>query len=210
MIKAIIVRTGKICDISGILSLQERNLYSNLSETDHPNGFVTTSFTFAQLEKLLIEEGIFVAVSNNKVVGYAMAGSWKFFSQWPIFPYMSARLSTLRFMKSVIDTENSFQYGPVCIDVSYRGSALFPLMFEKLRIELSKRYPIGITFINRVNQCSFAAHNRKLGMQVIDQFEFDGRQYHVLAFDTKVSVLISDSLHRLRLFMVEQEQQAEI
>lgn len=185
-----IVRCGNASDISGILSLQERNLYSNLSETERKNGFVTTPFTFDQIEDLLGEKGVFVATRDNGVVGYAMAGSWDYFSQWPIFPHMVARLSSLRFMEIPIDAKTSFQYGPVCIDIKYRGATMLSQLFEKLRIEFSGRYPVGVTFINRLNQRSYAAHTKKLGMQIVDQFEFNDRQYYGLAFSTQVPVSI--------------------
>ncbi len=50
-----------------------------------------------------------------------------------------------------ITTENSFQYGPVCLDEKYRGSGLLNLIFEEMRIEFYKKYPISLTFINKIN-----------------------------------------------------------
>ncbi|SVA69227.1 uncharacterized protein METZ01_LOCUS122081, partial [marine metagenome] len=51
-------------DIPGISVLQEKNLFENLSESEMEDGFVTTSFTTAQLEALLVERGVFVAVED--------------------------------------------------------------------------------------------------------------------------------------------------
>ncbi|HXU94786.1 MAG TPA: hypothetical protein VFP33_14130 [Gallionella sp.] len=184
-----ITRNANLADIDGILSLQSRYLYANLSESERLNGFVTTPFTPDQLKTLIDDNGVFVAIVDGKVCGYALAGSWQFFSQWPIFPYMVSRLPALNFMGRAITAENSFQYGPVCIDEEYRGSELFPRLFEQMRRSFSSRYPIGVTFINRLNQRSYNAHTRKLGIQVVDQFEFGGRPYYGLAFDTQVSVL---------------------
>ena len=184
-----ILRSGETADIDGILSLQERNLYSNLSAAERLKGFLTTPFTPAQIETLLEENGVFVALDDDLIAGYAMAGSWTFFSQWPIFPYMVSRLPALRFMGQPLPPGETFQYGPVCIDEKLRGSNLFPRLFEVMRLAMADRYPVGVTFINRVNQRSYNAHTRKLGMTVVDQFEFDGRPYYSLAFDTHVSVL---------------------
>jgi hypothetical protein len=58
-----------------------------------------------------------------------------------------------------------------------------------MRREFVARYPIGITFINRINERSAAAHMRKLGLSLIDEFEFSGRYYYGLAFDTSASVI---------------------
>ena len=46
-----------------------------------------------------------------------------------------------------------------------------------------------MTFINRLNPHSYHAHTKKLGMTVIDEFEFNGRPYYGLAFDMARSVL---------------------
>jgi len=194
-------RQATSTDIPGILALQSRNLLSNLSEAEQKNGFVTTAFTAAQIEILLADGGVFVAVDiadndqSETVIGYALAGSWAFFAQWPIFPFMLARLPALdlsgRVPFSVIDEANSFQYGPVCIDAAYRGQSVFPRLFETMRLGMCARYPIGVTFINRLNPHSYHAHTKKLGMMVIDEFEFNDRPYYGLAFDMARSVLSS-------------------
>lgn len=188
-------RPAKLSDIPGILALQKLNLLSNLSEPEQKNGFVTTAFTVAQIEALLAEGGVFVAVETSAdeqseiVIGYALAGTWAYFAQWPIFPFMLARLPDLDFDGRVITEANSFQYGPVCVDAAYRGLGVFPRLFETMRLGMCERYPIGVTFINRLNPHSYHAHTKKLGMTVIDEFEFNGRPYYGLAFDMARSVL---------------------
>ena len=176
-------------DLQGILELQERNLFDNLSESEKKNGFVTTPFSISQLEDLLTRRGLFIAESKEKVMGYTMAAGWNYFSQWPIFLFMVSRFSGSSFNGIQISDQNTFQYGPVCIDSTLRGTNAFPRLFEEMRIELSSRYTIGITFINKVNERSYNAHIHRLGMTVIDEFAFSGREYYSLAFDTGRSVL---------------------
>ncbi len=176
-------------DIKGILELQDINLFANLSESEKENGFVTTPFTIDQLEALLDLRGLFVTQKQGKIQGYTMAADWQYFSQWPIFPLMISRLSGTKFNGIIISDQNSFEYGPICIDISMRGTNAFPMLFEAMRIELSSQYPVGITFINRVNDRSYNAHIKKLGMVVVDEFEFSGNDYYGLAFDTAKSVL---------------------
>ena len=184
-----ITRRGTNIDVQGILDLQEMNLFENLSESDKGNGFVTTPFTTALLKELLDSRGLFVAESEGKILGYTMAASWDYFSQWPIFPYMMSRLSGFIFNGTCVSDQNTFQYGPICVASSMRGTDAFPRLFEEMRIEMTSRYPVGITFINKLNERSYQAHTRKLGMVVIDEFEFSGRQYYGLAFDTGRPVL---------------------
>ena len=183
-------RIGNKNDITGILSLQEKYLFRNLTDEERKSGFVTTPFTVNQIEEIIKQNGIFVAENENHVIiAYAFAGSWKYFEQWEIFNFMVSRFPKLSFHGREITTENSFQYGPVCIDKAYRGKGLLNLIFEEMRIEFFKKYPISVTFINKVNEISEKAHTKKLGWVIIDEFEFNDKTYIGLAFDMENSVL---------------------
>lgn len=183
-------RLGTTADIDGIQNLQERYLYRNLNEEERKKGFVTTPFTKSQLEEIISQNGMFIAENEQKkIIAYAFAGSWAYFEQWEIFNVMVARFPILSFNGKEITTENSFQYGPVCIDQRYRGKGLLNQLFEEMRIELYKRYPISITFINKVNVISEKAHTKKLGWKIIDEFEFNNNTYIGLAFDMQNSVV---------------------
>ena len=176
-------------DFDGILALQAANLFENLTESERTDGFVTTPFTAQQLEELVERQGLFVADSQGKVWGYTMAAGWDYCAQWPIFPFMIDRLTGRDFAGTNITESSTYQYGPVCVDASLRGTDTFPRLFEIMRIGFAKRYPVGITFINRANPRSHRAHTAKLGMAVIDEFEFSEREYYGLAFETDRSVL---------------------
>lgn len=177
-------------DIPGVLSLQEKYLFKNLDVLSRKQGFVTTPFTIPQLEEIIKQNGLFVAKNtDHKIIAYAFAGSWDYFKQWEIFDYMISTFSKLSFKGKPITTENSFQYGPVCIDENYRGQGVLNQIFETMRIEFQKTYPLSITFINRVNTVSEVAHTKKLGWEIIDEFEFNSNKYITLAFDMRTSVL---------------------
>ena len=49
---------------------------------------------------------------------------------------------------------------------------------------MNKRYPILITFINHINPRSYIAHTKKLGLDLIKNFEFNNNQYYELGYDT--------------------------
>src|SRR5690625_1568022 len=117
-------RLGTDKDIPGILSLQEKNLYSNLTEKEREAGFVTTPFTTKQLEDIIKINGAFVAENEaREIIAYAFAGTWKYFEQWELFNYMVSRFPMLSFKNQAITVENSFQYGPICIAKQYRGKS---------------------------------------------------------------------------------------
>ncbi|MBP2834111.1 GNAT family acetyltransferase [Aquimarina sp. U1-2] len=184
-------RIGNKSDIQGVLQLQEKNLYANLTTAERQRGFVTTPFTKNQIEDIIEQNGLFVAQHDQNIVAYTFAGSWQYFNQWEIFNHMISCFPHLRFMGKNITTENSFQYGPVCIDSDYRGKGLLPSIFETMRVVFQKHYPISITFINKINTVSEKAHTQKLGWTVIDTFTFNNNQYCTLAFDMNNSVLKS-------------------
>jgi hypothetical protein len=50
---------------------------------------------------------------------------------------------------------------------------------------MSERYPILVTFVNKDNERSYQAHKRKLGLEVIQEFKFDGNNYYEMVCLTK-------------------------
>jgi len=189
MMKNIQLEVAKINDIEGILALQELYLVSNLSEKEKEAGFVTTPFTIEQLMEIIAQEGLFIAKDNNKIIAYIFAGSWDFFSQWPIFNHMTAMFPDLSFLDFEITTTNSFQYGPICIHKDYRGKGLIHLFFEFMRIHMVKKYPLSLTFINKNNKPSLKAHTEKLKWSIIANFQFNNNNYFILAYDMNKLVL---------------------
>ena len=183
-------RLGNSSDIFGVLELQEENLYKNLSEEELKGGFVTTPFTAHQIEEIIEQHGLYVCVNEQEsVIAYVFAGSWDYFSQWEIFNVITSRFPKLSFGNDPITTNNSFQYGPICIQKDYRGQGIINEIFETMRLVFVDKYPLSITFINNINVISKRAHTNKLGWEVIDTFEFNNNTYIALAFDMTKSVL---------------------
>jgi hypothetical protein len=182
-------RLANVNDIEKILQLHFRYQVDSIKEADKQDGFVTTPFTKKQLQELIEDEqGLFIAVSDDKVFAYVMAASWQFWSRWPMFAYMIENLGTLEYLGEHLSVDNSYQYGPVCIDKSLRGSGILENIFEFSRVEMSKRYPILVTFINKINPRSYEAHTRKLGLEVIKEFTYNNNHYYELVYDTSKSL----------------------
>lgn len=183
------IRSATIDDIQGVLDLQKQYLFSNLKEEERKSGFVTTPFTKEQVEIIISEDGLFIALDNERVVAYIFAGSWSYYAQWPIFPYMTSFFPQVTFPGHDLTTENSFQYGPICIDKDYRGGDLLKSLFEVMRIDMLKRYPLAATFINKVNTRSLKAHVSKLGWSIVGEFQYNSQEYFILVYDMSKSVL---------------------
>ena len=175
------LKTAERADIEGTLKLQHKYHIDSIKEEDKKDGFVTTPFTREQLENLIDkEQGLFVAKSNGEVVAYAMAASWGYWSTWPLFSYMINNLSNVPYLGQVLTTKNSFQYGPICIDKPLRGSGVLEKLFAVMKEKMSQRYPILVTFVNKNNPRSYAAHSRKLGLELLQEFEFNNNCYYEL------------------------------
>ena len=141
-----------------------------------------TPFNSEQLEALRLIEGLFVAKRENVLVGYAVAAHWDYFDGRPMFELMIRRFERMDFQGKPISRDNSYQYGPVCVEKAMRGTGRVEVLFATMKEYMGKRYQTGTTFINKINVRSYEAHTRKLGLQVIDEFEFNGNQYWGLAF----------------------------
>jgi hypothetical protein len=183
-------RNATLTDIPDVSKLQSLYHVSTISEEDKPDGFVTTLFTEQQFEELIKKEGgLAIACDGNKIIGYAMAASWKYWSQWPLFQYMIKDLPNTKYLGKTLSINNSYQYGPICIHKDYRGTDVLPNLFEFSRRQMAKRYQILITFINKINGRSYKAHTNKLGLELIKTFEFNNNQYYELGYDTSKKTL---------------------
>lgn len=177
-------RNASLDDIASVSALQEKYHVSTISNEDRPDGFVTTLFTEDQFKDLIQKEnGLAIACDGDEIVGYAMAASWDYWSEWPLFQHMIKDLPNTTYLDEVLSTSNSYQYGPICLDKKYRGSHVFPNLFEFSRQQMVKKYPIMITFINQINPRSIAAH-KKLQLDIIKEFEFNSNRYYELGYDT--------------------------
>ena len=183
-------KIAKLDDIDEILRLHARYQVDTINEEDKKDGFITTAFTKEQLSSLINDEhGLFVAKKDGVIVAYVMAASWDYWSAWPMFIHMIKDLPNVQFQGVTLSVENSYQYGPVCVDKSVRGTDILKLIFDFAREEMNKRYPILVTFINKINPRSYEAHTRKLGLEVVKEFEFNNNNYYELCYDTNKSLL---------------------
>lgn len=183
------LKAAEYSDIDKVLELHYKYQVDSIAEEDKKDGFVTTPFTKEQLADLIEKEkGLFIAIKDDRVVAYVMAASWQFWSQWPMFAHMIKDLHNLEYLGQALNVNNSYQYGPICIDKSVRGSGVLEKIFDFAREQMSKRYPILVTFINKINPRSFEAHVRKLGLEVIQEFDFNNNNYYELVYDTSKKV----------------------
>lgn len=179
-----IFKMAEVTDIEGVLQLQNKYHINTIADADKKDGFVTTSFTKEQLTKLVEEEqGLFIAKNQDGIMAYVMAASWEYWSAWPIFAHMIQDLRNLKYDGQQLNVENSYQYGPICIDKNLRGTGTLETLFEIARKEMAKKFSFLITFINKVNTRSYEAHTRKLGLTLLQEFDYNNNSYYELIYD---------------------------
>ena len=180
--KFMIIQQANIEHLGGILQLQEKYHVGNLTEQEkQEKGFVTMKVTPEQFTYLIEKRGVFIALLDGKVGAYALTSPWDFYRQWPIINVMEEILPTLKLENLDITIENSFQYGPVCIDESCRGQNILQGLFDAILPVYANDFEFAVTFINNVNERSFRAHARQTPLSIIGHFGFNGNHYSALA-----------------------------
>ena len=170
-------------DMAGIMALHQKYHIDSIAGEEKLDGFVTTNFSVDQLQDLIRKEnGITIAKHEDSIVGYAMAASWQFWSQWPFMDHMVQELPKHSYTGQILHKDNSYQYGPVCIDGAFRGKGMFEKVFHASYENMSQKYPYAVTFINQINHRSYAAHTKKVSMETIGTFQYNNNQYYILAY----------------------------
>ncbi|MDO5716202.1 MAG: GNAT family acetyltransferase [Tissierellia bacterium] len=179
-------RLATLDDVEGVYALQQLFHVSTIAEEDKKDGFVTTLFTKEQLISLITEEqGISLALKGDTIIGYAMAASWHYWSQWPFFQHMIEELPKVTMDGKEMTVDNSYQYGPVCVAKEERGHGVFQRLFWFSLKTMINRFPYMLTFVNHINPRSYKAHVEKVGLLVLRDFEYNNNTYWEMGIPTK-------------------------
>lgn len=196
------VRHAEVGDIEGIRALMKKYHRDTISDEDRPDGFVTTAITDGQLTELIEKErGVMIIAEptdegagegcdkrpdkgRDKVLGFCFAAPWEFWTAWPLFRHMIGIIPDYEFDGKMLIVEETYQYGPVCVDRSIRGTGAFEDLFFASLEQFRDRYPVMLTFVNQINKRSENAHNNKAHMETLGTFDFDGNHYLLMGIRT--------------------------
>jgi|SRR6476469_2344163 len=179
----IICRRALAADYPGIIALHRQNLFSNLSELERHNGFLSIDFKDAsQLATINEDVAVIVAVQENTVVGYVCATTQEYSQQIPLLKYKMSLYPETMFQGQPLSNYRSFSYGPVCVAAAYRGTGILQGLFQALLAQVATRFNAGVAFVANDNQRSLRAHTQKLGMEMLRDFEFNGNSYAMIGF----------------------------
>lgn len=177
------IKLAEVSDMDDILELLKKNHADYVK--DKSKGFVTTNITREQLKRLIEDEkGVTIAKEDGKVYAFAFAASWQYWSEWPFFRHMIEVLGDYTYNGEKLTTENSYQYGPVCVDENRRGEGIFEKVFD-FSLKSMERFPIMLTFINEINEISYKSHTKKVSLDKIGEFDFNNNHYFLMGCMTK-------------------------
>ncbi|MCQ2561593.1 MAG: GNAT family acetyltransferase [Clostridia bacterium] len=174
-------------DLPAIKALLARYHKDTIKPEDMPGGFVTTKLSDEQFEDLIVNQKGITLAKNDKgeVKAFAFHAPWDYWMQVPIMKRMTEVLPDMPFDGMDLDVSNTYQYGPVCVDVDVRNTGVFAEIFKEALKLYEDRYPVMVTFINQINPRSYAAHTKKAGMTEIGKFDFNDNHYWMMAIKTK-------------------------
>lgn len=194
-------RTARLAgleDMEGIRALLRKYHRDTISEEDRPDGFVTTAITDDQLTELIEEErGVTVIAEpvegeNDRILGFCFAAPWEFWSSWPLFRHMKEIIPDYEFDGKKLVLNDTYQYGPMCVDRSIRGTGAFEDLFFTSLEQFRGRFPVMLTFVNQINGRSVNAHTNKAHMENIAPFDFGDNHYYLMGIRTDAA----DIYHR--------------
>jgi hypothetical protein len=157
-----------------ILELQSKNLLKNLEPEEQREGFLSIEYSAEQLTRLSQMLGILVAVEDNHLSGYLITQPMDFALQSPLIARMVKRFPGVQYRGKPLSGLKTFIYGPVCIDKESRGLGILEGLYGVMLKTLQGQYDAGVAFVSERNPRSLYAHRDKLGMKVVDEFEFNG------------------------------------
>ena len=176
------VQLAQPADFPAILQLQSRFHLSALPETELAEGFVTTQLEPETLARMSARNALWVARADE-LAAYACAVEWEFYANSGFVEAVFARLP-LPFDERLVTANNSFIYGPACIEPRFRGQGILPALTDAIKARYAHR-EFGVCFVDARNARSLAAHEGKLGFRRIAELPFADVIYHMLAFPTK-------------------------
>lgn len=176
------IRRARPEDAHPLSKLLQANTKENLTAEEREEGFITGGGPPADVLAAMAEDpGFAVAVDGTEVVGCIGASRFDQHEEGMVETMVDA-CSEADFRGESLSAYRTFLYGPALVARGYRGSGVLSSLFETLIEIVSGEYEVGLAWVAKENQASYAVHTDGLGMSPVTEFAVDGDQYTVLAF----------------------------
>jgi L-amino acid N-acyltransferase YncA len=170
-------------DLEGILSLQQENLSTLLSQEEKDQqGFVTIQHNLEQLQSMHSIAPHVLAIENEQVVGYVLAMTLASREVVPLMVPLFENFDQSEIEGKKITDYNPMVVGQVCVGKSQRGTGLFDKLYTKYREQYASTHDFAITSVALSNYRSLAAHQR-VGFKILHTFQDSLHPWAIVCWD---------------------------
>jgi len=169
-----------MADFESLVSLQNSNLASNLSDEQRRDGFLSVRFSAKQFADMNDDLSVIVGTEEETVKAFLCASTVQFNA-----PFALPKTMIDRFPHAIYDSKPLSDWfaciaGPVCIDAALRGQGVLKMLYDCFYNIAPVQYELATVFVSVDNPRSIMAHE-KPGMRIVDEFDFNSRQHVIMA-----------------------------
>ena len=161
-------------EIQEIIQLQKDNLFENVSDEERTQeGFVTVKHSFEQLMHWHQNKPHTIAISDGKVIGYAISMLREYREEVPVLVPMFEKID-----QNINSDLIYIVMGQICIHKDYRGKGAFRGLYEEMK-KLCTDFDWIITEVDRENQRSMNAH-KAIGFKELVSYESQNQTWSLI------------------------------
>lgn len=167
-------------DYPAIFEMQNRNLRSRLTVSERSDGFLSAAFRIEDYVALNDDLCVVVCAEEKKVLGFVVASTLEFNQKFDLSKAMMARYRHAMYDGKTLDSYQSCVAGPVCVEREQRGRGIVEGLYHRMFELLPPEYELAVALVSKDNPRSLNAHI-KIGFKPMEQFQFNGRTFDILA-----------------------------
>ncbi|WP_159477495.1 N-acetyltransferase [Dyadobacter sp. 3J3] len=172
-------------DVEEILSLQQLNLKTNVSEeVKNEQGFLTVCHSTEQLEIMRSLTPQIIAKANGKVIAFALAMLPSMGKLIPDLQPMFDLVDDIEWNGKLIRDYKYYMMGQICVAAEFRGQGIFEKLYHTHKNFYEKEFDLCITEISTSNKRSQRAHE-KVGFETIHLHKDHVDEWNVVAWELK-------------------------
>ena len=159
-------------DLWGILELQSRNFYQVENRaTSLREGYVTVKHDLNLLRTMNQPYPHIIAKNEaDEVIAYALVMLRSMKDSIEVLVPMFAQINTISYHGRLLQEQEYFIMGQVCIDKAYRGKGVFAGLYQNMQAQMRGKFDYIITEVMADNPRSLRAHH-KVGFENIKAYQ---------------------------------------
>lgn len=177
------VREAAREDLPAIRKLQQESHFSALNESEKAKeGFISLETPPELLERIRQKTGIVCAVDENGLlIGYIIPLPIEFGREIPFLTNFLDRVDNLTYQGQKMTNENSLIGGQICVRRGFKGKGIIESMGKSFTDLLKGKYQYVFTEISAENPRSLHANTTKMGMEILQKYTDEGKDWYIVA-----------------------------